>query len=128
MTAVPERRILVIDDEPAIRESMTEFLRDYGYSVECADSGEAALKLAADEDFDVVIVDLRLPGMSGETLLAELHRRANGTSFLIHTGSVDYQLSDELQVIGVEPGHIIHKPQFDLTAVVRKIEEVASGD
>ncbi len=63
--------ILVADDEPGVRESLAEVLRDAGYDVETAVDGTAALHALEQRDFAVVLTDLRMPGADG---LAVLHR------------------------------------------------------
>ncbi|TMA65151.1 MAG: response regulator [Deltaproteobacteria bacterium] len=54
--------ILVADDEPGVRESLGEVLRDAGYAVQTAADGAAALRALEERDFGVVISDLRMPG------------------------------------------------------------------
>ncbi len=57
--------ILVVDDEAIVRESIGDWLKDAGYEVAGAESGEEALALIDKQDFSVMIIDLRLPGMTG---------------------------------------------------------------
>jgi two-component system nitrogen regulation response regulator NtrX len=62
-------RVLVVDDEPAIRDSLSGVLEDEGYDVASAADGEKCLQLLSEETFDVVLLDVWLPGMDGmETL------------------------------------------------------------
>lgn len=61
--------ILVVDDEAIVRESIRDWLKDSGYQVSMAESGEEALKLIQSQDFGVMILDLRLPGMNGIDVL-----------------------------------------------------------
>ncbi len=68
-------RILVIDDEAGIRFFLSEMLGEDGYQVTTAESAEAALQLLATESFDLALVDLYLPGMSGMELIKMLHAR-----------------------------------------------------
>jgi two-component system, OmpR family, response regulator RegX3 len=58
-------RILVVDDEPAIRDAVSYALRSEGFEVEVASDGETALEAVLDAQHDVVVLDLMLPGMSG---------------------------------------------------------------
>jgi DNA-binding NtrC family response regulator len=62
--------ILVADDEPGVRESLAEVLRDAGYTVETAADGPAALAALEDRDFAVIVTDLRMPGADGLEVLA----------------------------------------------------------
>ena len=63
-------RVLVVDDEPGIRESLSGVLEDEGYEVESVGDGEACLLRLAERPFDAVLLDVWLPGMDGmETLM-----------------------------------------------------------
>jgi two-component system, OmpR family, response regulator len=62
-------RILVVEDEAALSHQLTSSLRAAGYAVDCADDGLRAEFLGATERYDVVVLDLGLPGMDGLTLL-----------------------------------------------------------
>lgn len=62
---VAVQRILLVDDQEEVRESVGEMLRAMGHHVTVADSGEAAVSLVGRQQFDVVITDLGMPGMSG---------------------------------------------------------------
>jgi two-component system response regulator PilR (NtrC family) len=62
-------RILVVDDEPSMREFLEILLEREGHEAVCADSAEAALVALESDDLDLVISDIRMPGMSGLELL-----------------------------------------------------------
>lgn len=75
-TANPSRpRILVVDDDPSVRESVAMLLRSVGYDVVVAEDGFGALSQLGRTPTDVVLSDLGMPGMSGYELLSEVHRR-----------------------------------------------------
>jgi heterodisulfide reductase subunit A len=61
--------ILIVDDEAIVRESIRDWLKDAGYEVSVAESGEEALKLIRKQNFGVMILDLRLPGINGIDVL-----------------------------------------------------------
>ena len=65
-------KILVVDDEAIVRESIRDWLEDAGYQVATAESGEEALALVKEQDFGVMVLDLRLPGMSGIDVLKKV--------------------------------------------------------
>jgi DNA-binding NtrC family response regulator len=69
---MPRNRVLVVDDEKNQREIYTLILEDDGFAVTTAQSGEHALRLARENDFDLVLTDYKMTGMDGLTLLAEL--------------------------------------------------------
>ncbi len=117
-------RVLVVDDEPFVRDSLVEFLEDYDFDVSSAASAEEMLELLARRQQDVAIVDLRLPGMNGDALIHQAHEVLPSMRFLIHTGSVDYRLSDDLKKIGVRQEHVILKPQPNLNSIVDRIRDL----
>jgi len=120
---MPEKRILIVDDESSIRESLAEFLRDFGMDTMTSVNAEEALKLLATESFNVLIVDLRLPGITGDAMIPKAHKLQPNLRFLIHTGSIDYRLSGELISLGLTHDNIILKPLSDLTSLIDKIEK-----
>lgn len=71
-SGVSRRSVLVVDDEPAMRAAISAFLRSLGHEVEVAASGTAARALLAANEYDVVLMDLRMPGLGGEVLYREL--------------------------------------------------------
>jgi two-component system nitrogen regulation response regulator NtrX len=66
------RRLLVVDDEPGIRQSLSGVLEDEGYTAETAESGEAALAALPAGDFELVLLDIWLPGIDGMEVLARI--------------------------------------------------------
>jgi DNA-binding response OmpR family regulator len=81
----PTFRILVVDDEPSIRYFVEETLTDEGYQVVCVDSGEAALACIETQTFDLALIDLRLPGVSGIDVLTSLRRHSPDTTIIVLT-------------------------------------------
>ena len=68
----PRPRLLVVDDEVGIRESLSSILQDEGYQVESVASAEEALQRAAAGDVEVVLLDVWLPGIDGLEALSRL--------------------------------------------------------
>lgn len=66
------RRVLVVDDEEPLRLLLQEALSAAGYEVECAGDGEAALDMVRGRAYDIILCDLRMPGMSGEDFYAAI--------------------------------------------------------
>ncbi len=79
-------RILVVDDELFVRELLLEFLSSEGYEVSLADSGEKAVKLMQSEPADVVLVDLKMPGIDGIETLRQIKKTAPNTLSIVMTG------------------------------------------
>jgi two-component system nitrogen regulation response regulator NtrX len=64
--------ILIVDDEPGVRSALGGVLRDEGYNVDAVESGEACLDRLSRRVFDVVVLDVWLPGMDGLATLARM--------------------------------------------------------
>ena len=98
--------VLVADDEPGVRESLAEILRDQGYEVEIAPDGIAALAALEHRDFAIIVTDLRMPGADGITVLKRARELAPQTLGIVmtahasvesavealHAGAADYVL------------------------------------
>ena len=78
--------ILIVDDEPGVRSALGGVLRDEGYDVEAVDSGEACLLALARETYDVVVLDVWLPGMDGLATLARMRERDIDVQVVIISG------------------------------------------
>ena len=79
-------RILIVDDEEGIRESLTSILRDERYSVDTVASGEDALALIGKNDFQVVLLDIWLPGMDGMEALTRIQRLPRPPAVIMISG------------------------------------------
>lgn len=78
-------RILVVDDERSIRDSLNMILTDEGYEVQSAADGEEALKFISDENFDIIISDIKMPNIDGIELLNKASKISPSTFFVIMT-------------------------------------------
>jgi DNA-binding response OmpR family regulator len=76
-------RVLVVEDDPAVGKGVAEALRQEHFTVFLAESGSRGRSLLAQENLDLIVLDLRLPDMRGEDLLAELRRSGNTVPVLI---------------------------------------------
>ena len=97
----PNIRLLIIEDNPAIVENMTDFLESKGYILDFAMDGIGGLHLALTQDYDVIVLDLMLPGMDGITLCKKLRQEADKQVPVIMLTARD-TLDDKL--LGFESG------------------------
>jgi two-component system, OmpR family, response regulator len=84
-------RVLVIEDEARILAFVARALEAEGYSVHCAGDGDAGLRLALAEPWDLVVLDLLLPGVPGLHVLRELHSQRPELSVLVLSAQADLQ-------------------------------------
>ena len=83
--SIPSRTILVVDDDPAILEMCEDLLTEAGFDVQTCGSGQEALEAADEQDFDVVLSDLQMPGIDGLELIAAMRERRPETPVIIMT-------------------------------------------
>lgn len=92
--------ILIVDDEPIVRESIRDWLKDAGYQVATAETGEEALEMVEKEDFSVVVLDVRLPGKTGIKVLQELKALKPQIKSIIITAYPTAEMSAEAKKFG----------------------------
>jgi len=91
-------RVLLIDDETVFVESLSKVLARRGITVQSAPDGHRALDLLTNQQFDVIVLDLRMPGMDGLATLKAIRGRDTLTPVLVLTGNIDVkQVSDGLK-------------------------------
>ncbi len=81
-----EKHLLIVEDEPALRQAVAERLADHGFRVEQAETGEQAVARLSEFAFDIVITDLRLPGMDGSQVLDAARARYPDIIGIVVTG------------------------------------------
>ena len=88
-------KILLVDDEVVFTNNMSKLLTNRGYRVTAVNSGDAAIRALDEEDFDVVVLDLKMPGMDGISTLREIKKLGLFTETLVLTGhgSIDTALA-----------------------------------
>lgn len=116
-------RILIVDDEQAIRDLGVELLGSAGYTVVTAPDGETALELYGGEDgkVDLVILDLNMPGMGGKKCLEKLLRINSGVKVIVASGYSAAGLSDDSIRMGAKG--FIGKP-YEMDKLLKLVREV----
>jgi DNA-binding response OmpR family regulator len=120
-------RLLVVDDDAGVAFALDRFLGSRGFDVRLAATAERALGLIAAEAFDLVVLDLRLPGMSGHEALDELRRRSPGTPVIVVTAHGDRRTEEATLAAGA----FAHLPKpfasDELLAAIRGALATRSG-
>ena len=109
----PEKSVLLIEDDELVLRSLTRFLNQHGYKLQVAVSGEEAVKKAKGKDFDLIITDIRMPGIDGiETIkrIREINRQHNrpAPGEVVITGYADPEVEKEAKRLGIKD--FIYKP------------------
>jgi DNA-binding response OmpR family regulator len=96
-------RVLIIEDDPFIRDITAIKCTEHGYTVATCDSAEAALTAFDEQPFDVVILDLDLPDMSGVILFKDIkaHKNGNAAKVIIFSNSTDPKLREAVTNLGM---------------------------
>ncbi len=120
---VGARQMLVVDDEPAMRAAVSGFLRSLGHHVHVAAGGQEARALLAENEYDVVLLDLRMPDLGGEMLYRELCDRdvRHARRVVFVTG--DLQSEESQRFLNHAGRPVIGKPfqLDDLAAVIASV-------
>lgn len=100
-------RVLVVDDDEGVRRQLCYLLEDEGYEVEAAATGQAALDVSAASSFDVVILDVRLPDVSGIEVFEAFRRRSEVVKTIIVSG---FLVDEEIAAAEGRGAHFLAKP------------------
>jgi len=112
--------ILIVDDELIVRESIGDWLKDAGYQVATAASGEEALEMIEKQDFSVMVVDVRLPGKTGIAVLKEVKARWPWIKSIVITAYPSTALADEAMKLGAVDYLIKPIAPDDLERLIRE--------
>ena len=121
-TPVRFARLLVVDDDLDTCANLADILSDLDYEVQTAPDATTALRLLDEQAFDVVLLDLKMPGMDGLQLYRELKRRSPSTVAILITGFADAETRQRADQVGV--WRILPKP-VDVPALLPLISEAA---
>lgn len=117
----PASRLLVVDDDQTFRRSTAELLRDDGYQVDVAGDGAEAGRRLEDEAYDLVLMDLRMPGLDGTRVVEVLRRRGLRTPVLMVSGYGTIESAVESLHVGADD--FLTKP-VDPEELSRKVAQL----
>lgn len=118
---MPKGRILAVDDQRYFRELIEGLLREEGYEVQTASSGEEALRILDHGVFDVVVTDLVMPVMTGTDLVQRVKERDPDQEIMVVTGVVDVKSAVDAMKVGATD--YLLKP-FDRPTLARALESI----
>ena len=115
-------RILIVDDEDIVRETLRDFVREFGHDVDGASDGVAALEAikACNCNYDLAMVDVQMPGMDGLTFLARCREICPEIQVIMMTGHGDRETWDDAMRLGAADFLIKPIRLVDLNAMFEK--------
>ena len=111
-------KILIIDDEVANNESLQGILEDVNYSVSCAVNTEEARLLISENEYDLVMMDVWMPGQDGISFLEELQLKGFSTPIIMMSGHAQH--NDIVRSMKLGAIDFLQKPPHDLLSIVRE--------
>ena len=123
--SIGRKKILVVEDEPQIRQLFEDVIRDAGHAVESAANGRIALELIDKEDFDLIICDVKMPEVSGPEFYAEIKRKGKALERRLIFVTGDLMNVETLRFVESTGRVWLGKP-FDIAAITRTIAECLS--
>lgn len=114
--------ILLVEDEARVADFIHRGLKAEGWLVSVAPDGETGLSMAAEADFDVIVLDLMLPGIDGQDVCRRLRAKGNFTPILMLTALAD--IEDRIAGLRIGADDYLPKP-FDFEELLARIEALA---
>ncbi len=115
-------KILVVDDEPDIRELLSDILGLQGHESIHAGSGEEALEILEKEQFDLIIMDIMMPGMGGMKACEKIKEKPGMSHIPVLMLTAKHEMEFHLDAITVSADEYLTKP-FDSERLMRKVSE-----
>ena len=113
------KKLLIVDDETGIVDEVKSFFEEEGYEVYAADTGKEGIECIERVKPDVMLLDMKLPDMSGLNVLKVCKTVSPGTKVIVNTGYVDQNVIDEAERLGRDS--FLQKP-FDLERLRKEVE------
>ena len=117
--------ILIVDDELPITQSFKEFFEDYDYIVETANNGKEGLEKIRNGDFDVAIVDLRMPEMDGIEMIRQANAEEIDPEWIILTGHGER--NEAIEAIKLKIDDWFDKQGIDMSKLLEKVRKLTHG-
>ncbi len=113
-------RLLVIDDEAMVRDSMVAYLEDSGYQVDAVDSGQAGLLILEQQHIDLVLCDLRMPNLDGLEVLQQVKERTDNIPVIVVSGAG--VMDDVVQALRLGASDYLVKPILDMAMLEHSVQ------
>ena len=117
-------KVLIVEDDSAVRLNLETFLEDEGFKVKAATTGEDAIELIKNFTPDISIIDIRLPGIDGNEVMLKVNDSHPQSKFIIYTGYLGYTLPEQISALGVNADQVLFKPVQEMKQFSRMIEQL----
>jgi CheY-like chemotaxis protein len=115
-------RIFVVDDDPSVCSMLSRFLgQGLGYEVETAEDGEQAIEAAMKQTFDLCILDVRMPGISGSEVYARLKTMQPGIEAIFFTADNEFEQTMDFLRFALPSDRVLVKPLKDFSRLTQLI-------
>jgi len=113
-------KILIVDDEPNMRLTLFDILTDEGYDVDLAEDGETAVRMCQEQQYDIILLDVRMPGINGVEAFRQIRQHNQQVRVIMMSAFV----IDDLKKMALDEGAIAYldKP-LDVDTVIRLVDE-----
>lgn len=115
------KKLVIIDDEMGIVDEVVDFFREEGFEVHAADTGKEGIECVRRVRPDILILDIKLPDMSGLDILRKMRELSPETRVIVNTGYVDQDIIDEAERLGRDA--FLQKP-FDLEVLWGEVDKL----
>ncbi|NLI91106.1 MAG: response regulator [Peptococcaceae bacterium] len=114
-------KLLIVDDQKGIRRLLTEVFLEYGYEIESCANGIKALEVIPEFNPDLIIMDVKMPGMNGIDVLKKVREKDKEIQVIMMTAYGDQHYVNQAEALGV--ARFIIKP-FDLNELKKQVGEI----
>ncbi|MDD5094978.1 MAG: response regulator [Dehalococcoidia bacterium] len=122
-TVVARKSLLLVDDHDSLRDMLGRALTNRGYDVSSASCGTDALSMSSERIFDVVVLDIKMPGMNGLEVLRKIREMYPDVPVIILSAVADPEMKTESQAMQLRASVYLHKPckLQDLDAAIQRV-------
>lgn len=119
-----KKKILVVDDEDALRTVLSSQLKGEGYDVSSAADGDIAIEMLNSQDFDLILLDLKMPRVDGYEVLSFVKEKHPATKVIILTGYADLKNAFDSKRIGAD---LFFGKPYEFSDLLSAIQRVLGG-
>lgn len=119
-----KRTVLILDDEPFVRDSLVDYFEDCLWNVLCSGQEDEALEMLRNNKVDCAVVDIRMAGIGGDQFIREANKVRGNIGFVVCTGSPEYDIPEDLAVLPNVSKVIFNKPVTELDRLEKELLKV----